>query len=365
MHRRLFSDQIIMHVPDIHSNTPAQLASGTTLSQTSSQIAGKTSRGNPQSWQATWLRRAIPLIMAFHFGSSRRAAPDVHTLRLRAHRYTWAGRVAARLRYPHLCRHADCELKGEWIRPEAAAAAHTETVVLYLHGGAYYFGSPATHRAVTSELANQTGSAVFALDYSLAPEHPFPAALQETLHAYRTLLARRIAPGSIVLAGDSAGAGLALAALVALRDAGEPLPAGAVLLSPWADLTTIWRAKHNVVSMNRTAMEVAANMYLRNVRPFEMLASPARARLDGLPPIHIQTSSTEGLCVDARELAAKLQRADNAVEYAEWDSMPHAWHCFTPFIPEARAALAQASVFIRGCWSTRGRPDWRDRHTSI
>ena len=327
-----------MNAPDVESSTPVQL----TLSQTLPR--------STQSWQAAWLCRAIPLIMAFHFGSSRRAAPDVHALRLRAHRYAWPGRFAARLRYPQLRRYADCELKGEWIRPEEAAAAHTETVVLYLHGGAYYFGSPATHRAVTFELARATGSAVFALDYSLAPEHPFPAALQETLCAYRTLLARRIAPGSIVLAGDSAGAGLALAALVALREAGEPLPAGAVLLSPWADLTTIWRAKHNVASMNRTAMEVAASMYLRNVRPFEPLASPARARLHGLPPIHIQTSDTEALCVDARELAVKLQRAGNAVEFAQWHAMPHAWHCFTPFIPEARAALAQASAFIRGCW---------------
>jgi monoterpene epsilon-lactone hydrolase len=137
---------------------------------------------------------------------------------------------------------------------------------------------------------------------------------------------------------------------VALRDAGEPLPAGAVLLSPWADLTTVWRAKHNVLSMNRTAMEAAAQMYLSNVRPFETLASPARAKLHGLPPIHIQTSDSEGLNEDAHALAARLQRAGTRVEFAEWHAMPHAWHCFSPFIPEARTALAQAARFIRGCW---------------
>jgi acetyl esterase/lipase len=347
MQRRLFLDQSIVDTPNFQPSTPAHL----TLSQTTP--------ARSESWQATWMRRAIPLVMAFHFGSSRRPAPDVYTLRVRAHRYTWPGRFAARWLLPNLCRHADCELKGEWIRPEEAAAAHSETVVLYLHGGAYYFGSPATHRAVTSELARATGSAVFALDYSLAPEHPFPAALHETLCAYRALLARRIKPSSLVFAGDSAGAGLALAALVALRDGGEPLPAGAVLLSPWADLTTIWRAQHNVVSMNRTAMEVAANMYLRNVRPFELLASPARAKLHGLPPIHIQVSDTEGLCLDARELAAKLQRQGNAVEIAEWHAMPHAWHCFTPFIPESRAALVQASAFIRNCWAASDLPERR------
>jgi monoterpene epsilon-lactone hydrolase len=303
-----------------------------------------------ESWQAAWLRRTIPLVMALQFGSSRRSAPDIYTIRSRTHRYTWPARCAMRLLHSQVRRNVDVKLKGEWIRPEAAASAHTERVVLFLHGGAYYLGSPATHRAVTVELARASGSAVFALDYSLAPEHPFPAALQDTLHAYRTLLARRIAPSSIVFAGDSAGGGLALAALVALRDAGEPLPAGAVLLSPWADLTTVWRAKHNVLSMNRTAMEVAAQMYLRNVRPFETLASPARAKLHGLPPIHIQTSDSEGLNEDAHALAAKLQRAGTRVEFAEWHAMPHAWHCFSPFVPEARAALAQAAVFMRGCW---------------
>jgi epsilon-lactone hydrolase len=333
-----FSDWITMNVPDCQPIT----------SPPCTQSAAAPRRS--ESWQAAWLRRTIPLVMAMQFGSSRRPAPDVHTIRLRTHRYTWPARFAVRLLYSQVRRYPDAELKGEWIRPESAASAHTETVVLFLHGGAYYLGSPATHRALTVELARASGSAVFALDYSLAPEHPFPAALQDTLRAYRTLLARGIAPNSIVFAGDSAGGGLALAALVALRDAGEPLPAGAVLLSPWADLTTIWRAKHNVLSMNRTAMEVAARMYLRAARPFETLASPARAKLHGLPPIHIQTSDSEGLNEDAHELSARLQRAGTRVEFAEWHAMPHAWHCFSPFIPEARAALAQAAVFIRGCW---------------
>jgi epsilon-lactone hydrolase len=102
--------------------------------------------------------------------------------------------------------------------------------------------------------------------------------------------------------------------------------------------------------MNRTAMEVAADMYLRNVRRFEPLASPARAKLHGLPPIHVQTSDAEALSVDAGELAAKLQRAGNAVEFAQWHAMPHAWQCFSPFVPEARAALAEAAGFIRRCW---------------
>jgi epsilon-lactone hydrolase len=305
-----------------------------------------------ESWQAAWLRRAIPLIMAIHFGSSRRPAPDVHTLRLRAHRYTRPGRIAAAMLYPHVRRHADCELKGEWLSPNKAVGAPIERAVLYLHGGAYYFGSPETHRALTVELARSSNAAVFALDYSLAPEHPFPAALQDALRAYRTLLDRGMAPQSIVVAGDSAGAGLALAMLIALREAGDPLPSGAVLFSPWADLTTTWRAGHNAMTMNRTAMEAAANMYLRHARRFELLASPARARLHDLPPIHIQTSDAEALNTDARELAVKLQREGNAVEFAQWHAVPHAWQCFSPFLPEARAALAYASAFIQRRWES-------------
>lgn len=256
------------------------------------------------------------------------------------------------LLYPEVRRHADCELKGEWIFPHRAARDPAQTVVLYLHGGVYYFGSPETHRALNVELARASESAVFALDYSLAPEHPFPAALKDTLQAYRELLARNNEPSSTAFAGDSAGADLALAALVALRDAGDPLPAEAVLFSPWADLTAIRRASRNVPSMNRTAMETAAEMYLRNVRRFEPLASPAHADLHGLPPIDIQTRDAEALSINAHDLAAKLKRAGNAGEFAQWHAVPARWQCFSPFIPEARASLAQASGFIRRCLMT-------------
>ena len=145
------------------------------------------------------------------------------------------------------------------------------------------------------------------------------------------------------------GAGLALAALVALRDAGEPLPAGAVLFSPWADLTMISRASHKVVSMNRTAMETAAGMYLRNAA----LRTARVARTRQAPWLAADSRPGQrrrSVSIDAHELAAKLQHAGNAVEFAQWHAMPHAWQCFSPFMPEARAALAQASGFIRRCW---------------
>jgi acetyl esterase/lipase len=232
-------------------------------------------------------------------------------------------------------------------RPGAVANA-----ILYLHGG-YYFGSPATHRAVTTALACHSGAPVFAPDYRLAPEHPFPAALEDALHAYRTLTARGVAADSIVVAGDSAGGGPALALLLALRDAGEALPAGAVLFSPWADLTATWRAARGRGPATHLAMQRAAQMYLNDASAWDPYASPARGQLHGLPPVHIQVSDSEPLYQDARTLAAQLHRAGGTVQFARWHAMPHALPCFAPFLPEANQALRQAAMFVRRCFATR------------
>ena len=220
-------------------------------------------------------------------------------------------------------------------------------VILYLHGGAYYMGSPATHRAVTTELANAARARVFALDYRLAPEHPFPAALEDARFAYQTLIARGISPGSIALAGDSAGGGLALATLVALREIGAPLPACAILLSPWADLSADEASGGDAFAQSRRAMRVAAALYLQDASPAEPLASPARASLHGLAPLQIQTSDAEALYKDACRLAGRVMQSRGKVELSVWHGLPHAWHCFTPLIPEARAGLRVAAAFIR------------------
>jgi epsilon-lactone hydrolase len=306
------------------------------------------------SRQSVWIARTMRLAMALHFGSRHRPAPDIEAIRKYSTRYTWPLRFAAALRYPRIRRCEDHALNGEWLIPARRTDSRAaDNVVLYLHGGGYCFGSPVTHRAVTTELAVATGAPVFALDYRLAPEHPFPAAVEDALQAWRALTARGFAPERIALAGDSAGAGLALALLVALRDAGEPLPACAALLSPWVDLSTIWRAGHYHLTLNRSAMDAAARRYLHRARPENLLASPARAPMLGLPPVHIQTSDAELLSIDARDLADKLRAAGNAVDYVEWTAMPHAWHCFSPLLPEARAALVRAADFIGRCWRDR------------
>jgi len=319
------------------------------LSNCRSRCSKAHSAGNRRmSWRSRALRCAIPLLIALRFNSIGQSAPDVAELRKRAHRLSSAGRWASRLLYRRSSIRPDSELQGEWVWPNDDVQIDG-VVILYLHGGAYYMGSPATHRAVTTELANAARARVFALDYRLAPEHPFPAALDDARFAYQTLIARGISPGSIVLVGDSAGGGLALATLVALREIGAPLPACAILLSPWADLSADEESDADAFAQSRRAMRAAAALYLQDANPGEPLASPARASLHGLVPLQIQTSDAEALYKDACRLAGRVMQSRGKVELSVWHGLPHAWHCFTPFIPEARAGLRLAAAFIRRC----------------
>lgn len=304
------------------------------------------------SWQARLILRLMPLLIARRFSSCRAAEPDVARVRARSHRLSLPGAWLAALLNPRSRRMRDADLAGLWTYPSSRPGPITSTI-FYLHGGGYYFGSSATHRAVTTALACQSGAPVFALDYRLAPEHPFPAALEDALHAYRTLIARGIAAESIVVAGDSAGGGLALALLLALREAHEALPAGAVLFSPWADLTTTWRAGRGTGPTTRLAMQRAARMYLGDASTWDPYVSPARGQLHGLPPVHLQISDSEAMYEDARALAARIDRAGGTVQFAQWHAMPHALPCFAPFLPEANQALRQAAMFVRRALASR------------
>lgn len=243
----------------------------------------------------------------------------------------------------------DAPLRGEWL--EHAAARDAVRTVFYCHGGGYYFCSPASHRPLVFGLAARSGARTFSLDYRLAPEHPFPAALDDALAAYRALLAEGTPPDSIVVAGDSAGGGLALATLVALRDAGDPLPAAGVLFSPWTDLA----ATGSTIETNDgldpmfcgAAIGRAARFYVGETDPTHPYLSPLYADLSGLPPLLIQASSTEVLLDDARRVAERARAADVEVELEIWPKMPHVWHLWTPFVPEARQALERAAQFVR------------------
>lgn len=240
---------------------------------------------------------------------------------------------------------------GEWAR----AASQPAGVMLYMHGGGYFACSPATHRPITGGFARH-GFKVFAPDYRLAPENPFPAAVEDALAAYRALLAEH-EPETLVVAGDSAGGGLALATILAVREAGLALPAGAVLFSPWTDLAGTGasiqaNAKRESMLVGTRIPEVAA-LYLAGADPETPLASPLYGDLSGLPPILVQASDREILLDDSTRLAEKIRAAGGRVELSVWPNLPHAWQMSQTFLPEARQALAQAVDFAKSTLASR------------
>ncbi|MBP0588933.1 alpha/beta hydrolase [Paraburkholderia sp. LEh10] len=241
----------------------------------------------------------------------------------------------------------DWPLRGEWL--ERADGGHAATI-LYLHGGGYYFCSPRTHRAASFGLATRSRARVFSLDYRLAPENPFPAALDDALAAYRCLLEDGTKRESIVIAGDSAGGGLALATLVALRDARDPLPAGAILFSPWTDLAATGASLQTNDGIDPMfhgpSVARAARLYLGDTPATHPYASPLYADLKGLPPLFIQVSSTEVLLDDSRRVVDRARVAGVDIDFEIWRKMPHVWQLWVPFIPEARRALDLAARFV-------------------
>ena len=236
----------------------------------------------------------------------------------------------------------------EWIHGRVTRDGQA---MMYLHGGCYVLGSAATYRELIGGLSMATGIRVLAPDYRLAPEHPFPAAVDDALAVYRWLLGTGIEPGHVVIAGDSAGGGLALVTLVALRDAGDPLPAGAVLLSPWTDLTCSGdsyasRAESDPL-FTREALVSLAAQYLTGADPTSGLASPIYADLKGLPPLLIHVGSDEVLLDDATRLAERARAAGLDVELRVWDGM---WHVFQRFarlgVIEAQESIDRIGAFV-------------------
>jgi acetyl esterase/lipase len=242
-------------------------------------------------------------------------------------------------------------LRGEWIEPVVATHPARRHCILYFHGGAYVAMSPRTHRSITSRLGIWSDAAVFALDYRLAPEHPFPAALDDAMAAYRALIDAGTPASRIVLAGDSAGGGLALALLLALRDAADPMPAAAVLFSPWTDLAATGPSliENDAVDPLFFGAWVGptARHYLGDTPATHPLASPVYADLTGLPPLLIQVSDCEVLLDDSRRIAENARRSGVAATLQEWPGQPHGWQIYGPILPEARAALRDAADFIR------------------
>src|SRR5215470_5059742 len=241
---------------------------------------------------------------------------------------------------------------AEWLRPPSAEAGR---VVLYLHGGGYVIGSPRSHRHLAAAIADAAGASALSLDYRRAPEDPFPAAVDDAVACYRWLLEQGIAPGRIVIAGDSAGGGLTVATLVALKDARVPLPAGGVCISPWVDLTLSGASYDTKAAadpiVRRPGIDEMARAYLGKTDPRTPLASPLFADLRGLPPLLIHVGSEEVLLDDAVQLALRAKAAGVSATLEVWDRMIHVWHWFLPMLEEADTAIQGIGRFCRACTS--------------
>ncbi|MFI7588035.1 alpha/beta hydrolase [Spongisporangium articulatum] len=239
---------------------------------------------------------------------------------------------------------------------EVAVAASTgPAVVLYLHGGGYMVGSARTGATLAWELAGRVNGNAYSLDYRLAPEHPFPAALDDAVAAYRDLLSRGHRPENLVIAGDSAGGGLTVATLLALRAAGDPLPASAVVFSPWVDLTFTGDSmdtKHGVDPLfTRDRIGAYAPGYLAGRDPAEPLVSPVFADLAGLPPLLVQVGSAEVLLDDATRLTARAAAGDVRVSLEAWPGLTHVFQGTALPLDEAGEALDSAGRFLRAAFA--------------
>jgi acetyl esterase/lipase len=244
-------------------------------------------------------------------------------------------------------------VRAEWIwRPES----DLDRAFLYLHGGGYAIGSIATHRYLMQGIGKSSGARVLGIDYRLAPESPFPAAVEDSVAAWRWLLAQGLDARRCAIAGDSAGGGLTLATLVALRDRGIPLPGAAALLSPWTDLAGTGasvKTKANEDPMvTEPGLRMMADAYLSGADARNPLASPLYANLSGLPPLLIQVGSAEILLDDATRVAERARAAGVEVELESWEDMVHVFQAF-PMLAEAGQAIEKIGAFVRARTSSR------------
>jgi len=240
------------------------------------------------------------------------------------------------------------EIRAEWITTPATS---TERAILYLHGGSYNSGSITSHRSLAANIAHAAKTRALIIDYRLAPEYRFPAAVEDAKTAYRWLLENHVSPDHIIVAGDSCGGGLALSLLIDLRDDQLPLPAAAVCLSPWTDLTCTgesWETNRKKdIMLDPGALRKSAQLYLGEADPRTPLASPLYADLKGLPPILTQVGSNELLLSDATDFAERAQAAGTKVTLQVWKGMQHEWHFAVNILPESRQAIQQIGQFIQ------------------
>jgi monoterpene epsilon-lactone hydrolase len=243
-------------------------------------------------------------------------------------------------------------VRAEWNSTPSAAR---DAVLLYLHGGGFVIGSLDSHRHLVSEAGRAAKALTFALDYRLAPEHPFPAAVEDAVAGYRFLLARGYKPERVTIAGDSAGGGLVVSAMIAIRDAGLPQPACGWCISPWVDLEALGETMSTKASADPTVQKAGildmARLYLNGADPRLPLAAPIYANLAGLAPLLIQVGAMETLLDDAIRLAKIAGASDVRVDLQIWPEMIHVWHLFHPELKAGLRAIEQGGSFVRAIMS--------------
>ena len=235
-----------------------------------------------------------------------------------------------------------------WI---ATAGADEARVILYLHGGGFRLGSIASHRGLMARLSGAAGCRVLGLDYRLVPEHCFPAAVEDATAVYRAILATGTEPGQLIVAGDSAGGGLALSLMLKLKGMGRAMPAAALLMSPWTDLAAtgesyVTRAESDPIHQRPMILAMAKGYLGPGADPHDPLASPLYGDLAGLPPLTIQVGDRETVLDDARVFAARAREAGVPVVLQVADGMFHVFQLFGDELPEARNAIAGAGDFL-------------------
>ena len=238
---------------------------------------------------------------------------------------------------------------AEWV---VASGADSDRVILYLHGGGYSLGSLDSHRRLVAHLSSEARARVLNVDYRLAPEHPYPAAVDDAVAAYRWLLGQGVSADRIAISGDSAGGGLTLATLLALKDAGDPLPAAAVPLSPWTDLEGTGESMRTRAAadlmIQPARLKETADLYANGADLRQPQLSPLHGDYAGLPPLLIQVGDAEVLLDDATRVAAIAEAAGVDVTLEVWDEMPHVFQAFVGLLPESDQAVARIGQWVRG-----------------
>jgi len=237
---------------------------------------------------------------------------------------------------------------AEWLTTPDVSA---DKAILYLHGGGYVIGSIESHRHFAAEAGRQAGARTLVINYRMAPEHPFPAAVDDTVAAYRYLLDSGIAAKSICIAGDSAGGGLVVGALLAIKDAKLPLPGCGWCISPWVDMEALGQSfvdrAETDPQVQKATIQFMAQTYLNGADPRHPYAAPIYGDLRGLPPLMIQVGSIETLLDDSLQLARKCALDDVPATLEVWPEMVHIWHIWFPMLTAGQRALESGGAFVR------------------